>query len=207
LGFSDYCRYVYISHSWEKKKPFYEAIYHICVWIIAALAAGLPWINSAYGIAGIWCWIIWEWQVYRWTLYYLPLFIVILCVLILYSLMYASVIERLKAQHKQPNKEAESLLAKLKAYPIIFTIVYLFSIINRIYDWARPDDSFPLYILESFATPLIGFINAVFYLTAPDMRSLWKKLLFKAGCCISLTAPTDHEEFEDESPQKDENQF
>jgi len=119
--------------------------------------------------------------------------------------MYASVLERLKAQNKSPDKDAQVLLAKLKAYPIIFTVVYLFSIINRIYDWASPDDSFPLYVLESLATPLIGFINSVFYLSQPEMRVIWKKQLFKLGCCVSLTAPTQHEEFEDEKQNNEIN--
>jgi len=57
--------------------------------------------------------------------------------------------------------------------------------------------------LESLTTPMIGFINAIAYISHPEMRNLMKKILFKLGCCISLTAPTAHEEFEDETPKKD----
>jgi len=193
---------MYVAVVRGKKHPFFEYVYHGCVWIFAGLAAGLPWINKAYGIAGLWCWIVWEWQAYRWSLYYFPLFVVILCTLVLYSLTYVSVVENLKIQRRSvTDKDAQQLLSKLQVYPVIFFIVYVFSIINRIYDWASPDDSFPLYVLESLTTPMIGFINAIVYISHPEMRIFWKKGLFKWGCCISLTAPTAHEEFEDESPK------
>jgi len=51
---------------------------------------------------------------------------------------------------------------------------------------------------------MIGFINTIYYLSQPDMRILWKKKLFKLGCCVSLTAPTGHEEFEDETGQNND---
>jgi len=189
---------LYFVVVFNKKIKILEYIYHGLVWGFAALAAGVPWVSKAYGIAGIWCWITWEYQVYRWVLYYLPLFLVIIGIVVLYSLIYAAIISSLKFQGKESDKEAQQLLAKLRAYPIVFFIVYAFSITNRIYDWLSPDDSFPLYVLESITTPLIGFVNSIIYATDPEIKDKWKKQLFEMGFCIKWTAPTHHEEFQNE---------
>jgi len=190
---------LYLVVVFNKNKFFFEYIYHGFVWGFAILAAGVPWSNKAYGIAGLWCWIIWDYQVYRFALYYIPLFLVIIAIIVLYSLIYVSVLASLKVQGTQTDKGAIQLLTKLRAYPIVFFVLYAFSIANRIYDWASPDDSFPLYVLESLTTPLIGFVNSIIYLSDPEIQQLWKKQLFDMGCCIKWTAPTKHEEFQDDN--------
>jgi len=172
---------LYMAVVFGIEKNFTEFIYHGCVWGFAVLAAGVPWSTRAYGIAGLWCWIVWEWQVYRWALYYIPLFLVIIAILVLYSLIYAAILMSLKFQGKQGDREGQRLLIKLRSYPIVFFVVYAFSIANRIYDWVSPDDSFPLYILESLTTPLIGFVNAIVYLSDPETKTLWKRQLFEMG--------------------------
>jgi len=182
-----------------KRKDIVEGVYHGFVWGFAILAAGLPWINKAYGIAGIWCWIVWDYQIYRWVLYYIPLFLVIVTVIVLYSLIYSTVITNLKEQSKHIDSDAKQLLAKLRAYPIVFFIIYVFSITNRIYDWLSPDDSFPLYVLESLTTPIIGFVNSVVYLADPETKALWIKFLHDKGCCLRWTTPSmKHEEFQED---------
>jgi len=192
--------YLVVVFHYKDVKHRTEYVYHCVVWGFALLAAGLPWFNKAYGIAGIWCWIIWDYQIYRWCLYYIPLFLVIVAVIVLYSLIYSTVIANLKEQKDEKHKaEAKNLLAKLRAYPIVFFIIYVFSITNRIYDWLSPDDSFPLYVLESLTTPLIGFVNSIVYLANSETRALWIKKLHDMGCCLRLTTPAmKHEEFQED---------
>uniref|UniRef100_A0A6B2L900 G-protein coupled receptors family 2 profile 2 domain-containing protein n=1 Tax=Arcella intermedia TaxID=1963864 RepID=A0A6B2L900_9EUKA len=197
---------LYIIVVFNKNSKIFEVLSHIFVWSVAGVAAGVPWYTQAYGIAGLWCWIIWEHQVYRWLLYYLPLFLVILEIIVLYSALYSHILANYKSKKQDLSKETRYFLRKLKPYPIIFLILYTFSIANRIYDWASPDDSFPMYVIESLTVPAFGFISCIVYCLEKENRKLFKKMMFDMGLCVGLTAPLDHQEFQDEEQNKNKNE-
>jgi len=170
--------------------PKRELFYHFAVWSFALLAMGLPFSTHGYGIAGLWCWLAWEkGQIWRWVIYYIPLFVcMILVSTIFFYLFYLAKLKLVNTSTKsevqtEPVQQnlANNLLFKLAAYPLIFWICYIFSIINRIYDLVSPNESFALFLLESLTTPLIGFLNALAYFLGegnpnssqpPDFRTL-----------------------------------
>eukprot|EP01125_Pyxidicula_operculata_P006769 TRINITY_DN2323_c0_g1_i1.p1 TRINITY_DN2323_c0_g1~~TRINITY_DN2323_c0_g1_i1.p1 ORF type:complete len:358 (-),score=69.66 TRINITY_DN2323_c0_g1_i1:134-1207(-) len=165
-----------------------EVGYHVFVWGFALIAATVPFSTSSYGIAGLWCWLDWDnGQLWRWTLFYIPLFVMMLVVIVLYGLISYTVSSRLNTQSSVDYEKAKKLIKKLQLYPIIFVGCYLFSIINRIYDWASPQDSFALYLLESLTTPLVGFVNALVYGLDENVKSLWKAQIRESlglSCCV-----------------------
>ena len=57
-----------------------------------------------------------------------------------------------------------SINRRIRLYIAVFFLVRMWSVINRLQNWANPEaPSFALYLLHSIFSPLQGFCNSLVY--------------------------------------------
>jgi len=164
----------------------YEKFYHLGVWTWALFAACIPFVSGegVYNTAGIWCWFSKSYPAYRFVLFYVPFILQVVIVLVFYVLIIRQI--RMKEDAEALDKSKVGLLVnRLRAYPIIFFVLYLFPTVNRIYEAVSPTDSFPLYVLQCISAPSIGLVNAFAYGFDNDIRNMWSGILKR------IISPTD----------------
>jgi len=165
---------LYLVVCWNLATKKYEIIYHIAVWGWGLFAACIPFVRGTgvYDLAGIWCWFSKNYVVYRFVLFYVPFLIQVVIVLIFYIFIIRKITSGATAEGEAEQQKVKLIVHRLRAYPIIFFVLYLFPIINRIYDAVSSSDSFPLYVLQVITAPSIGFVNAIAY-GDNEIRSMW----------------------------------
>ena len=148
------------------------------------LNAWIPFVNNFYNLAGGWCWIhAWKdncpTQKYKngiieqFTLWYGPLFIALTLCLIAVIVIILVLVRRAYLSHK---KEAEPLISKnrnktalkellpLLVYPIIFFVLAVFPLVDRIYGAASKSKHGSYYTLlmgHSISQASWGFFSAL----------------------------------------------
>eukprot|EP01121_Diplochlamys_sp_Union-15-3_P005251 TRINITY_DN1557_c0_g1_i3.p1 TRINITY_DN1557_c0_g1~~TRINITY_DN1557_c0_g1_i3.p1 ORF type:complete len:347 (-),score=23.07 TRINITY_DN1557_c0_g1_i3:33-1073(-) len=175
----------------------FEKYYHIFCWGICFSLSFLPIITSSYGpVEGqLWCWISVEKNVlwghmWRFVCFFLPLYICLGIIVVLYARVYYA-IKSIVPEEPEESGVSESILRKLKAYPIVFLLVWLFPTINRIFNWVAQDVAFVLLLLSVLTSPLEGFLNAFVYGLHTDLRNKFKQVLIRNGCCLWLSLSDD----------------
>ena len=142
-----------------------------------------PFIHNSFGVAGAWCWIR-DWKddcasqkyiegiIEQFALWYGPLFIsltlsvvaVLIILIVLARRAYVhtnSENECLIANHEHnQNKKAINELLPLLAYPVIFYVLALFPLINRVYSAISPNPSFGWALAHAFCQPSWGFFSS-----------------------------------------------
>jgi len=138
-------------------------LYHLVSWGIPGILCAIAMAGSTFGDVGPWCWIEKEHQWARFACYYVWL----LLIMIFDSVMFGIVIwnaKTVRSSDGQPLMAAEPLAYRLRLYLLAFIITKFFSVLNRFYDLASPDNpSFTLNILQSLFEPFTGFCNAMVY--------------------------------------------
>ena len=143
----------------------------------------IPFIHNSYGVAPAWCWIK-DWKddcatqkylegiIEQFVLWYGPLFVsltlsvvaVFIILIVLAQRAYAnkkSESECLIENHERnQNKKAIKELLPLLAYPVIFYILVLFPLINRVYSAISPHPSFGWALAHGLCQPLWGFFSS-----------------------------------------------
>jgi len=145
-----------------------EGLYHGFVWVPSLFFAALPLFAGVYGPAGAWCWIKSDSQVWRLCMLYIPLLLLFGFVIFLYVWMAIRVYKDWKEMKRRgqvndlTKQRHIAVFKRLSAYPFIFILVWIFSIVNRLYDLVSDDNSiFLLAVLQCIFMPLQGFINAL----------------------------------------------
>ena len=163
-----------------------ELLYIFSSFGIPLLFGWIPFVNNLYGIAGAWCWIK-NWKgdcakdkillgtIEQYLLLYalalLLLFLELLMVIITISvLMYRSYCRSSKAQEEndpllqrqvEKQKKAFKEILPLILYPIIFIILFLPSVIHRIYGAIVPETEFFLFVLHASTGPSWGLFVGI----------------------------------------------
>ena len=143
----------------------------------------IPFIHNSFGVAPAWCWIR-DWKddcatqkylegiIEQFVLWYGPLFVsltlsvvaVFTILIVLAQRAYTNKnpeLECLIENHERnQNKKAMKELLPLLAYPVIFYILALFSLINRVYSAISSNASFELALVHSITTSLWGFCSS-----------------------------------------------
>jgi len=148
-----------------------EKYYHMVVWIAATLFATLPFLGGTqvYGQAGAWCWIVNDQQAWRFTMWYGPLIIMFVYVLTMYIWIIRTLYAQKSSEFYQREAEEEirtkwQTSLRLSRYPLIFIILWIFPIINRIQNWIADDDGvFFLVLMHALCTSIQGTINSITY--------------------------------------------
>lgn len=156
----------------ERDFKRFEVVYVIFCVVVPIIPSCIPFIHDSYGFSGAWCWIrVYENEQdecarkrylegigYQFGIWYAPLFLslsinAILAVIVLALLAFRFCTKKdnphdlLLSQSggsRQQNKRALNQLLPLLAYPIIFYIMTLLPLVNRIYGAINNEPSFSL---------------------------------------------------------------
>lgn len=152
----------------------YEKYYHLIAWLLSITIATIPLLisgNEVYGPAGAWCWIVKEHQDWRVVTWYGPLLIFFIYVIVMYLYIIITLSKlntnQIAFYHREGeddirNKWKASL--RLSRYPLIFIVLWVIPIINRIQNWIMDDDGiFTLVILHTICVSMQGTINSIVY--------------------------------------------
>eukprot|EP01136_Pigoraptor_vietnamica_P042257 Opistho-1_new@16202 len=154
----------------EKIVPdHFEIRFHAVCWGFPAAVTIVPFAASAYGPAGLWCWIDDQHHWLRFILWYVPFAAVVVALFVVYSIMVSRVYRRASrwegtydgadAQRKQAMKKQ---IKPLRYYPLIFLASAVPGLINRIQNAADPNHRyFGLVLLQATFSPLFGFFLAL----------------------------------------------
>ena len=137
-------------------------IAYIVVSIIVPLGLSvLPFIDSSYGPAGVWCWISSKrdiGKILRFVIWYVPLWILIGVIFIVYLIIIVKLIwevrkwDNYNSQRARKKKKIRNEIKSLFLYPIFFILVNIFPIVNRIQNVITPHHPlFPLYLLHAIS--------------------------------------------------------
>ena len=179
-------------------KKFYKVRNRLCsVFYIVPFTLYMDsFIHNSYGFAGVWCWIR-NWKddcatqkylegiIEQFVLWYGPLFIsltlsvvaVFIILIVLAQRAYANKNPENKGLYERnQNKKAIKELLPLLAYPVIFYVLWLFPLINRIYNATSPNANFGLAIVHTSSEFLWGFFSScALIIHILVMRKLKKK--------------------------------
>ena len=190
-----------------------EFFYIVIIFIVPGLFNWLPFYWNLYGISGDWCWIRDripnsdgskcvvddKARAFQFGLWYGPLFV--FCCLILVT--YIAIVYLLRRQRRRIsiyNPEKIQLLRNMRNeiysifwYPIVFMIINVFPLTNRIVSSITGEPIFVLWVLHALISPLQGgFMSVVYALDPETRRSLtWSSI---RGACIDFChCQSDHE--------------
>ena len=151
---------------------------HACVWGTALLTAILPSTTASYGQTGAWCWVRGDstGTIWRFVIFYGPLWVIMSA----NGFFYYRVTRKLHmlntfADGAQQEK-LKRLSAVLKYYPLILIFAWTIPTINRIYNSATGNGSFPLTLMSQATRGLTGILNALAYGNTPSVRASWQAL-------------------------------
>ena len=159
----------------------------------------IPFIHNSYGVSGAWC-SIRSWKgdcatqkylegiIKQFLLWYGPLFIsltlsviaVFIILIVLAQRTYAHKNQEneclIENQERNQNKKAIKELLPLLAYPVIFYILALFPLINRIYSAISPNANFGWFLGHALCQASWGFFSSwALIIHILVMRQLKKK--------------------------------
>lgn len=158
----------------------YEIIVTLICWLLPFLLACLPFTDDAYGPSGAWCWIEndfgWRFGLwYIWRILFVVVFVVVM-VHIHYKLYILS-----RNRHDSPMALScfESDTKTLRVYPIVYFVLNIFPILNRMHQAVHGNRdhtnyNFILLLFQTIADPAFGGTIAVLYTLDSRTRQLLK---------------------------------
>ena len=184
--------YIFVGAMFSRQTDRFEVVYLFFIVIFPVLINWIPFIDSAYGNSGAWCWIRSEdatcntflfGQVVQFVLWYIPFYLLLTILLFLYVMILIKIhcfdqrrkwtennYQRSEEWHqiKVTSREVRSLLR----YPLIYFLFNLFSLALRIYGAFDNDAEtlLPLYVLTAVAFPIHSSFIAVAFMLDPDTR-------------------------------------
>ena len=166
-----------------------EQVYVLTSLLFPILFVWIPFTNNTYGEAGAWCWIK-DWKnncaekkftdgiIEQFALWYVPVFItltisiaVVIVILVIIarreysrSKINSETISLLQSNHDntaQHNKRALKQMLPLLAYPVIFYMLFLVPLADRIYDAMSHRVNYPLALTHSISIGAWGFFSSL----------------------------------------------
>lgn len=155
----------------------YEKALTLFCWLFPWTVSSLPWIEDAYGPAGVWCWIknVWKWRLGAW--YWLRIssvLFIIATTIHITIIMYK--LRRAGASTVRMLDNIKDDIRTLRAYPVVYFFFNLFPIIDRIHNAVKnsPDQQgyiFALIVFQSICDPLFGAAISLTYVLDSRTRS------------------------------------
>ena len=165
-----------------------EITFVFVIFVLPFLFNWIPFIQSAYGKAGPWCWIrsvdedtctdFAFGTAMQLALWYVPLYVIMIVLIVLYVIVLVKVHRTKQAwtgkfdpQEKDAQKRMRQEVLQLLAYPLIFFLLNILPFINRIYGVINPDNPEPvLWFLSAATFPLQGGAIAIAFSLDPETR-------------------------------------
>ena len=156
--------------------------YDGCVWattlLVPMVPCVIPAITKSYGLAGAWCWIksrddrcreITGDVIEQFVLWYawVMVFIIVFVITLLYVECKIKKIKRFGRDHPDFQNEYELYLKEIRhlcLYPIIFSVIYGFGLVNRIINVVHRKNFLWLWILHALADALVSVLIPIFFL-------------------------------------------
>lgn len=162
-----------LNQAFIKENPKYhptnivklEIYFHLLCWGLSFVISVIPFMTHSYGSTGAWCWIVrtdLTSAAERFALFYVPVWV---CVS--YNCyVYYQVWRKLKSV----PQDNSSMQSKLKYYPLVIVIAYIFGFINRLYQVFGGGDVMWLTALMVSGICIQGAMNALAYGMTPAVR-------------------------------------
>ena len=169
---------LYMNAVQMKQTTQYEKKYHLVSWGIPLVISFVLLAVGAYGPAGVWCWIVNKEEL-RFGMWYGPLIFTILILFLVYPYIIWKVYKLGQAADSgnldQIKKRRMTFLKDdvkhLIAYPIVYLLVSIFPLINRIQNSISMDTVYALVILHALCSPLQSALNAIVHALSQDFLS------------------------------------
>lgn len=199
---------VFIVAVFDLKTKYLEPVYFIAIFFLPLAFNWVPFINSAYGDAGAWCWIRAEKDcstflfgvVLQFTLLYIPillimlllflLLLVTLCILYIHRYKYD---DRFDVNRFHNRRMIRKEIKQLIWYPIIFIAINIIPAIHRLYAVNRQDDPV-LLCISAFIAPLQGVFITLAFVLDPETRKRLTWIQIK-GAIIEMCNKTDIQDY------------
>ena len=194
--------YIFVGAVFSKRTDRIEALYLFFIFVFPLLLNWIPFIDTAYGNAGAWCWIRSEdsscktylfGQILQFILWYVPLYLILIILLFLYVIILVKIhcfdsrrrwtgnYKHADEQHqiKMMSKEIRSLLR----YPLIYFLINLFPLALRICGAFEDNNQklLPLWILTAIFFPIQGGFIALAFTLDSDTRKRLRWVQIKAA--------------------------
>lgn len=185
-----------------------EIAYFILIFILPVLFNWIPFIDMAYGKAGAWCWIrsrnrecetIPLGYYARFALWYVPAYVVLVLMVFIYIFILYKVRKqrhlwegRYDPETKRRKELEQKEVQPLLWYPLIFLILNIFPLINRIYDSTGKSPILALWILHAIFSPLQGGFIAIVYTLDKETRKRLSCTQIKAALCGNKTGVSEY---------------
>ena len=170
----------------HKQTEKLEIVYFILIFIFPITFNWIPFIDSAYGRAGAWCWIRSQnddcsdnelGYNSRFILWYIPAYVILLILVC----TYVFILYKVKRQRNywagrydpETERRKELQLKEVQPllwYPLIFLVLNIFPLINRLYDASNAPPHPSLWYLQAIFSPLQGGFIAVVYTLDKETR-------------------------------------
>lgn len=160
--------------------------YHLAAWTVVAVCVIMPTFTKAYGPASVWCWISKNasgGNALRFISFYVPFYASWILILILYFWTHRVAANSFQHMREDEREKSQRQIARLRAYPIIFVILYIPATINRVYGWISNNDIFALFLLHSLTSPAVGFVNSIAYGMDTEIRNFVANSFIRRGWC------------------------
>lgn len=181
-----------------KKASRREWIYVVTIFVGPLLFNWIPFIDSAYGWAGPWCWIRqlnddcsknMVGYVSRIVLWYVPVTLVLILLILVYLVIYFTVKKQRHRYEGRYNPESERVKKMLQKelqplfwYPVIFFVIYIFQVINRTAEFVTDEPVLVLWFLQAIISPLQGGMISLVYALDKETRKRIKKCDVRLEC-------------------------
>jgi hypothetical protein len=165
--------------------------YAAACWGIPIIFTALPAMDSAYGPADGWCWIVDD-KAYWWFIqFYAPLWMAAFAITYIYVCiicMLRGIVGRSGTMAVDPAVlRIREMISRLKYYPVILVVVWFWASVNRIYEISSGKHLFWLIILQRTFSNSQGLFNALVYGCGAAVRkAIWRSIpatMKKRVCC------------------------
>ena len=180
---------LFINSVLNKRTDKFEKLYIFTIFIFPLTFTWIPFINLAYGRSGAWCWIrnvdedcnnFLFGTILQFALWWVPLYIILLVLIVLYIIIICTVQKSRRKWSGQYDAETDRLQKQLRKeiwpifwYPVLYLLLNIFPLINRIYNLFVNQPSLALWILHALSVTLQGgFIAVAFTLDPGTLRRL-----------------------------------
>ena len=163
-----------------------QRYYHFVAWSVVAVCVIIPNFTHAYGPASVWCWISKTARggnALRFVSFFVPFYVAWFLIVVCYIWIGRVSSSSYEHMSEQEKEKSQRQMARLRAYPIIFVVLYIPATINRIYNWASQDDIFALFILQALTAPAVGFVNSLAYGLDMETRNRVANSFIRHGWC------------------------